>query len=210
MHKLLASVLIIPVLAGAAGADVWPHADGPMKHIMVGLDGQTLTAHMDSPEERMPMLRYPGEQYTAPADVLDDSYYSSQYGWIPDGFIDLPAGAGVFISTLDATPGLDVYEGGMRSMIPMHTFAPILGTDGLGDPWQWDGTMTHNWYSAMQPGDYDAIYQVYLGDAASGLPLDGYTPAEVSLHFSAVPAPGAIALLAFAGAILPRRRREVR
>lgn len=209
MHKLMITVTAVCTLSAGARADLWPHVDGSMKHLMVSLDGQALSVHLDGdPLERMDMLRYRGERYTAPADVLDEKYYSSRYGWLADGFIDLPAGAGVFVSVVEADAGLEVYEGGMRSMLQMHTYDPILGTGGNTDPWQWPGSMVHNWYAASSPGLYGATYEVYVGDAATGVPLTGYTPDQVTVLFSAVPAPGALGLLALAGLLGARRQRR--
>ncbi|MCC7387243.1 MAG: hypothetical protein IT431_00595 [Phycisphaerales bacterium] len=209
MRKFTASVFVVSTLAAGAHADMWPHVDGSMKHLMVSLDGQVLSVHIEGDAlEKMEMLRYPGEQYNHPADVLNEKYYNSRYGWLADGFIDLPSGAGIFVSVLDSDAGLEVYQGGMRSMLQMHTYAPILGTDGNNDPWQWGGTMVHNWYAVAAPGLYDATYKVYVGDASTGLPLAGYTPGQVTVHFSAVPAPGALGLLSLAGVAGVRRSRR--
>ncbi|VAX40044.1 hypothetical protein MNBD_PLANCTO03-2202 [hydrothermal vent metagenome] len=83
----------------------------------------------------------------------------------------------------------------------------MLGTDGNNGPWQWGGTMTHNWYAAMAAGDYDTTYEVYVGDAATGQPLDGYTADQVTLLFTAIPAPGTLAVLGLGSIGLLRRRR---
>lgn len=202
------TTLTLTILAGTASADIWPHADGMMKHVMVSLENQTIMVHLEGdPSERMSMIRYPGEEYTPPADVLNEKFYNSQYGWMADGFLDLPTGAGIFVQMLSSDPGLEVYEGGMRSMIGMHSFDPILGTDGNNGPWQWGGTMTHNWYAAMAAGDYDTTYEVYVGDAATGQPLDGYTADQVTLLFTTIPAPGTLAVLGLGSIGLLRRRR---
>lgn len=199
------------VAATSAAADLWPHVDGSMKHVMVALDGQALSVHVDGdPLERMEMLRYPGEEYTPPADVLNETYYSSRYGWLADGFIDLPGGAGIFVAVVTSDPGLMVYEGGMRSMKESHTYAPILGTDGNDEPWRWSGMMVHNWYAAAAPGDFEATYDVYVGDAATGEPLDGYSGDRVTLLFRAVPSPGPLAMLGVASIAALRRGRARR
>jgi hypothetical protein len=181
-----------------------------MKHVMVSLADQAISVHLEGdPLERMPMIRYPGEAYTPPAHVLNDKHYNSQYGWMADGFIDLPSGAGIFVLPVSVDAGLECYEGGMRSMLHMHTYAPILGTEGNSDPWSWSGAMTHNWYAAQSVGQYEATYDVYVGDLATGEPLAGYAPDQVTLSFQAVPAPGALALLGVASIGLVRRWREV-
>jgi len=212
--KITRTLTAATALASAfapAFADVWPHADGMMKHVMVGLENQTIMVHVEGdPLESLEMLRYPGESYTPPADVLNGMFYNSQYGWMAEGFISLPDGAGVFVSVLSSDAGLMVYEGGMRSMKHTHTYAPILGTDGSDPIWLWGGTMVHNWHAATDPGAYSATYSVYVGDAATGAPLDGYTPGQATLYFHAVPAPGALVALALGACLLARRGREVR
>jgi len=207
MLKSFVTIALVGGLAPTASADLWPHADGSMKHIMVSLDGQTLGVHIEGdPMERMEMLRYPGEHYTPPADVLDGKYYSSRYGWMSDGFIDLPDGAAIFVLRHSSDAGLEVYEGGMRSMISTHTFAPILGTAGHDEPWPWPGSMVHNWYAAQALGDYEATYDVYVGDELTGEPLDGYSGDRVTVYFTAVPAPAGAAALGL-GALWASRRR---
>ena len=211
--KIVQTLAVVPALALAlpSSADVWPHTDGMMKHIMVGLENQMIMVHVEGdPYESLEMLRYPGESYTPPADVLNEKFYNSQYGWMADGFIGLPSGAGVFVSVVSSDAGLMVYEGGMRSMKHMHTYAPILGTDGSSPFWLWGGTMVHNWYAADAPGAYSATYSVYVGDAATGAPLDGYMPGQVTLYFHAVPAPGTLGALALGACLLGVRRGEVR
>ncbi|MCW5777483.1 MAG: PEP-CTERM sorting domain-containing protein [Phycisphaeraceae bacterium] len=206
-----AAAVLSMAVASACSADVWPHADGMMKHIMVALENQTIMVHVEGdPLESLEMLRYPGESYTPPADVLNEKFYNSRYGWMADGFISLPDGAGVFVSVLSSDAGLEVYEGGMRSMKHMHTYAPILGTAGSDPSWLWGGTMVHNWYAASKPGSYSATYSVYVGDVATGAPLDGYTPGQATVFFHAVPAPGSLGALALGAVVAGRRRREVR
>ena len=206
----LMTMVIAALSFGATGAsaDTWPHSEGSMKHLMVMLDGTTLGVHIDGdPLERIELIRYRGEHYTAPADVLDERFYSDRYGWMADGFIDLPSGSAIFVETIASDAGLDVHQGGMRSMKHMHTYAPILGTGSSDLRWMWDGTMVHNWYAADQLGTYDTTYSVYVGDASTGAPLPGYTGDTVTLRFRAVPAPGALAL-AGAGLVLAARRRR--
>lgn len=209
-YSHMAIVLSVVGLASAALADdSWPHSEGSMKHMLVSLDQQTLNVEMmGDPLEKVDLIAYPGEQYTHPADVLDNRYYTDRYGWAADGFIDLPAGAAIFVQVLTTDPGLDVYEGGMRSMKQMHTYAPILGTDGSSDMWQWDGTMMHNWYAADTTGLYQVSYSVYVGDEATGAPLAGYTGDQVTLYFNAIPTPATSSVLIGALGLAGVRRRR--
>lgn len=203
------TMLLTAAACTAASAQVWPQVEGSMKHVFVTVENQVLAVELEGDaDEVMQMLRYPGEEYFAPADVLDDTYYNSRYGWLSGGFIDLPQGAGIFVRTVSSDAGLSVYEGGMRMMRESHTYAPILGTAGSNDVWQWGGTMVHNWYAADVPGAYAATYEVYVGDAATGDALSGYVSDQVTLVFNAVPAPGALALLGLGSLSAVRRRRE--
>ncbi len=147
-----------------------------MLHLLIEQDGQSLVVdfetHVGEPVE---LYTYPGETYSGAASVLEETYYSGQYGWLANGFFNLPGGSGVFIENLGTTPGLSVYDA--------FTYAPILGTDGTSDVWQWSGQMTHNWYSATEPGVYSATYRVYVGDAATGEPVAGWAHAELTLEW---------------------------
>ena len=192
----------------ASAGEVWPESFGwPMEHIMVSMEGSDLHAHVNTDaSNRIEMQRFDSVVYSGAADVLTDTYYSDQYGWVADGFIDPGAGNSIWIEQVDATTGLNVYEGGMRMMRPTHSYAPIFGTDGSASAWQWSGMMTHNWYSADLLGDYEASYRIFVGDAL-GNAVGGFGEAAVTLHFTAVPAPGAVGLLAGAGLVAARRKR---
>ena len=194
-------------VCGSAMAELPQLHAWPMQHIMLTFDGSTVGAHAD-PTAMDPVLlqRFSGESYDGAASVLDDSYYSDQYGWLADGFISLGADEFMWIERVSSSAGLNVYEGGMRMMREFHSYDAILGTDGSSDRWMWGGTMTHNWYSADALGDYEATYFVYVGDA-NGDAYTQYQGAEVTLYFSAVPAPSAMGLLGLAGFGAMRRRR---
>lgn len=197
------------MVCGLAFADdVWPQSFGwPMEHIMVSMDGSDLHAHVNTgPDNRIGMQRFGGEVYSGAADVLTETYYSDQYGWVADGFIDPGAGNSIWIEQVGATGGLNVYEGGMRMMRPSHTYDPIFGTDGSDSAWQWSGMMTHNWYSADSLGEYEAEYRIYVGDGL-GNALAGFGEASVTLHFVAVPTPGGAGVFAGVGLIAARRKR---
>jgi hypothetical protein len=124
----------------------------------------------------------------------------------------------MWIEAIDQTPGLRSYEQG--------SFDPIFGTAGAPTRWQWDGTMTHQWYAAYALGEYLASYSVYVG-TLDGEPYAGYTPGGIALSWSYLagglgttgggftgvigvepaPAPGAACVLGAAGLVMLRRRR---
>ncbi len=207
MRRLMATLVLLAVaLPLHAGADlVWPRTEGEMLHVMVALDRdmKMVHVHTDSLPEPPPLRNF-GEQHFPPADVLDAKGYNDQYGWLADGFISLNPDEALWVELVDQTPGLETYEGGMRSMKQTHTYSPLFTTAGSSPRWRWTGTMVHNWYAASQFGEYDATYRVYLGDL-SGTPLGDYMDDTVTLHWSYVPEP-ATALL-FGAALLLRPRR---
>jgi len=180
---LFASVSLLALATSAAHAQ-WPRSEGGMNHILIDFDGTNVSAELDTETIPSPLpLRAFDETYEPPADVLNGKAYNDQYGWLADGIFSPPAGTAFWVETLDATPGLEVYEGGMRPMRDMHTYAPILGTDGSSLRWKWSGAMTHNWYAASEFGDYSARYVVYIGDEITGEPVDGYGSDVVSLNW---------------------------
>jgi MYXO-CTERM domain-containing protein len=121
-----------------------------------------------------------------------------------EGFWAPPAGSVLWIEQLSATPGLLSYSGG--TMMNQGSFAPIFGTAGSSSRIQWNGAMLHNWYAATSAGDYSATYRIYFGDA-QGNATDGFQAGEVTLNWTAVPAPGAAGALGLAGLLATRRRR---
>ena len=210
MIKTITTVSTL-VLAGSASAQLpqfmW---DGGMKHVLITFDGANIGVELDpnSPQLELPLeMRDFGESYQGASSVLDGTYYSSQFGFLPDGFISLPQGAAISIELLSATPGLSAYEGGMRPMLANHTYAPMFGTDGSDTAWQWGGTMHHPWFAVDELGSYEAVFDIYISDAATGDRLSGFGSDTVTLEWQAVPAPGAAALLAFGGLTAARRRR---
>ncbi len=192
-------------LTAPANADTWPLIDGPMEHVFVAFDGSRIDVTLENPGNLpLPMLNH-GETYTPPAAALDGKGYSSQFGWLVNGTWSPPAGTSVWVRLLDQTPGLDTYAGGMRSMATMHSYNPLFVTGGADDKWQWSGTMVHNWYAASLYGDYEATYEVYLGNSV-GTPDPGYGADTVTLSWTYVPEPGSLTLLGLAGLLGLRRR----
>lgn len=209
MNKKMICAMSVMMSSGLASAgEVWPESFAwPMEHIMISMDGGDLHAHVNtSADNRIEMQRFDGAVYSGAADVLTETYYSDQYGWVADGFLDPGAGNSIWIEQVSASSGLRVYEGGMRMMRPSHSYDAIFGTNGSNNAWQWSGMMTHNWYSANALGAYEASYRIFVADEF-GNAVDGFGEASVTLHFVAVPAPGAIGVLAGAGLIATRRKR---
>lgn len=156
------------------------HMGGPMKHVMIGLDGNSLTAMID-PNVPTPVLqRYWDEQYEGNASVLNDTWYNAQYGWMIEGAWQPPQGAQLWIEQLDASPNLLAY---LRM-----AFDPIFGTDGSSPRILWDGTMMHNWYASAIHEPAFATYLVYLGDD-SGEPINGYDGVQVDFVWNIEPCP---------------------
>ncbi len=171
----LATCLTIstPSFGGAS-----PQLGGPMKHLQVTVINQIVAVSIDGdPQERLWLENY-GETYPGNAGVLDGQSYNGQYGWLIGGIVDIPGGAGVFVKPLNQTEGLTSFEQG--------SYAPIFGTEGSSNVWQWDGFMTHNWYAADICGKYEASYEVYVGDS-SGEYWPGYTSDVVTLYWQVVP-----------------------
>jgi MYXO-CTERM domain-containing protein len=204
----------IALTAGIASADL-PQMGGPMSHLLVTIFDQQVYLSFESPHmSTVEMLEGSGT-YNGSASVLDHTGVNSQFGWLANGFISLPSNSGVFVRTLSSSDHLSVYS--------EFGFDPILGTDGSDSIWQWNGQMTHNWYSSDVRGPHSASYEVFVGDL-SGNPLEGWGSASIDLSFvfgqdlsdrigslggsvvSTLPAPGALSLLGLIG-IGARRRR---
>ena len=207
-EMILAAGMVMTLGVVANAEDVWPRVFGmPMEHITVSMVGNDLQVHVGTDaNNRIEMQMFAGEVYSGAANVLTDTYYSDQYGWMLDGIVDPGAGNSIWIEQTFATAGLGVYEGGMRMMRPMHSYDAIFGTNGSDASWQWSGMMTHNWYSVVEAGLYEASYRVYVGDAV-GNAVAGFGDASVTLHFDAVPAPGAAGVFVLAGLVATRRKR---
>lgn len=202
----LTAFTVVTALASTAHAQVWPQTFGAMNHALIDLNGSNeIELHLETPAP-LEMMNF-GESHNSPADVLDGKYYNDQYGWLANGAFAPPVGGGIWIRLVDATPGLEFYSGGMRPMKANHSYAPLFGTDGTPDIWQWGGTMTHHWVTAPTLGDYEATFEVYVGDVSTGAPLTGYTGDQLTLAWTAVPEPSAAALLCIGLPVVLRRRR---
>ena len=194
-----------------------PTLGGPMSHLLITLFQQQVYVTFESPSMATVTMQDSPDDFTGPADVLNHTGYNAQFGWLANGFISLPPSSGIFVRTIASSPHLDVYE--------ETTFASILGTDGSSEIWQWDGTMTHNWYSTDTHGPHFARYEVFVGDIL-GNPLAGYTPGTIDLSFEygpdlsgrigtrgahsvgVLPTPGTPAFTGFGALLVGSRRRR--
>jgi len=202
----LAVLSVVLVVTAHAQAQVWPQTIGPMNHALINLNGANeIELDLETPAP-LEMYNF-GESHNNPADVLDGKFYNDQYGWLANGAFAPPVDGGIWVRLVDATPGLEFYAGGMRPMKANHSYAPLFGTDGSSDIWQWGGTMTHHWVTAPVLGDYAATFEVYVGDGVTGTPLAGYTADQITLNWTAVPEPSVAALLLMGLPVLLRRRR---
>jgi hypothetical protein len=179
--------------------------DNGMKHAMVSLSGTTLSVHTElTPTVPLTLLSGHGIDYTpAKFDVLENTFFNAQYGWIPAGFISLPANRTLWIERTGATQpagsSFATYEGGnLAEGMAAWNMQAIHAVDG--DLWQWDGMMQHDYYTADLAGAYAMHFNVYVGDLA-GQPDPTYTPASTHFAFTVVPEPasGVLASLAMLG-----------
>ncbi len=209
-----AALATVALTAGVASADL-PQMGGPMSHLLVTIFDQQVYLSFESPSMSTVEMLEATSTYDGAASVLDHTGVNSQFGWLANGFISLPSGSGVFVRTLGASEHLSVYS--------EFGFDPILGTDGSDSIWQWNGQMTHNWYSSDVRGPHFASYEVFVGDL-SGNPLEGWGSASIDLNFvfgqdlsdrlgslgggvvSTIPAPGSLSMLGLIGLGARRRR----
>ncbi|HCT46821.1 MAG: hypothetical protein CMJ35_00750 [Phycisphaerae bacterium] len=208
--------LTLALSAGTAAAST-PTLGGPMSHLLVTLFQNQVYLTFESPAMSTVSMQGNEGDFVGDASLLNNMGYNAQFGWLANGFISLPPDSGIFMRTLSSSPHLNVYE--------ESTFNPIFGTDGSDDVWQWDGTMTHNWYSTETHGSHWARYEVFVGDLF-GNPLDGYTSASIDLTFEygpdlsgrigvknspsigALPTPGVMSTLGIGIVAAGRRRRS--
>lgn len=207
----LACVLTTPALADN------PTLGGSMSHLLVTLFQNEIYITYESPSMSVVSMQDNTGTFTGSSSVLNNLGYNAQFGWLANGFISLPPSSGIFVRTIAMSEHLSVYQQG--------SFDPIFGTDGSSDIWQWNGTMTHNWYATDVHGPHSARYEVFVGDL-SGNPRAGFTSGFVDFNFvygpdlsgrigtmhngavSQVPAPGALGgLLVCSTCGLVRRRR---
>lgn len=220
----LASFTLLTLTAGhASAAYVTPQIGGgqvgmmdgaAMKHADISFDGVNISIHLDDTVATPTLRPLTGTDAFDPAQpwsVLSGMAYNYQYAWNAGGFITLPTGGAIWVERLHHDAGLMTF---MRT--PQYvaasdgpTWPEIFAADG--DRWRWAGAMQHNAFAVFHPTQiaYTATYRVYLGDAITGQPLDGYGDDTVTWTWNASPVPEPASLLAF-GVMVPligRRRR---
>ncbi|QDU33581.1 hypothetical protein KS4_16320 [Poriferisphaera corsica] len=182
----------------------------PMKHLDIELVNNAIQVHIDETVP-MPILAVSPDTYAAEKkySILNGKAFNGQYGWNPRGFFSglNTATQSIWVEMISMSDGLNVYEGGMGMTVDMHTFDPILGTQGSanGAIWEWNGTMVHNWYAADAPGEYSATYKVYVGDKA-GNELSSFVSDTLTIQF--VPEPASVAVVGLMGISLLGLRRK--
>lgn len=215
MMRLLA---VCGCAAASGGVCAQPLVDpADMLHLLISQNGTSLELEFETPVFDLVPLTWADAVYSGPGAVLNGQAFNAQYGWLANGFFNLPFGSAVFVEAGRVDRGLSFHDA--------FSFDPILSTSGSDPVWAWSGQMTHNWVSASRPGLYEADLTVYVGDALSGAPLAGWTAASVTLAWELgldaavpvasananragpVPAPGSAVVLA-AGAVLAVRRRR--
>jgi len=191
---------VMPMMGGG-------QVNASMKHTDVMFDGTNITLHVDD-SVPTPVLRplAPPDEFdpAQPWAVLQNKAYNFQDAWNPGGFITLPTGGAIWVQMLAHDAGLETYLRPPAS----SAYDPIFTADG--DRWKWTGAMQHNAYAVLNPtqNTYSATYRVYIGDADTGDPLNGYGSANVTWTWSAtpVPEPASLLLLGLAGLLHWRRR----
>lgn len=185
----LPTYAVAPPMPGMTGGS----GDNGMKHALVSQAGSTLSVHIDTPPATPVVMMSGASQDYTPSkfDVLEDVHFNAQYGWLPDGFVSLPAERSIWIERTSATQpagsAFKVFEAG-NGMEGMAAWSmnEIYSHDGFR--WQWDGVMQHDYYTASRPGDYEMAFTIYVGDA-SGIPDPNYVAASAALQFRAIPEP---------------------
>jgi hypothetical protein len=184
-------ILVRPARGG--GLDT----NSPMIHVDIFYDYQAnqMYATVDT-SQGIPKLTPlpPGYAFDSRSNycVLSGTAYSLQYAWNPGGVFTPPEGAAVWIQCLNASPGLENYDGpGNKMENPPRPYTPIFGTAGSSMKWSWYGRMAHNAYAVRHPTTnvLSAGYRVYFGDAQTGArdTFTNYTDATVTLTWTVDP-----------------------
>ncbi len=164
--------LIVVNTARGGGLDT----NAPMIHVDLFYDytNNQMQATLDTSKGTPKLVPLPaGYTFDARSNyaVLNGKAYNYQYAWNPGGAFSLPEGAALWIECVNASPGLECYDGPGNKMIsPPRTYAPIFGTEGSPAKWQWYGKMAHNSYCVLNPTNtvVTADYLIYFGDSLTG------------------------------------------
>lgn len=203
-----------------------PMEQGGMIHVNVTFTDAPSGTFQVTPDAGTPTLQpislwSPGDDFL-PADPWYSSLslteqglpFNSQYGFLIDstGSDLVPSGTSLGIRLLSATPGLVAHY--YRATDP-KAFTPIFGPSH--DYVLWNGNMWHPVFTALTAGNYSATFELFLADTegsgvadftTTALPQPGYSTAQVTLNFTAVPEPATSALLILGlGMLLWRFRR---
>jgi hypothetical protein len=215
MRNFSIALVSIVALGSSALADT-PTLGGPMSHLLVTLFQNQVFITFESPDMATVDMQDNSGAFGGDYGVLNNMGYNAQFGWLANGFISLPPSSGIFVRTITISDHLFAYE--------QDSLNPIMGTDDTSDIWQWDGTMTHNWYATDVHGPHMASYEVFVGDL-SGNPRDGFQSGFVDLNFqygpdfsgrvgtlgssqlNPTPSPGTLGLM-FASAIMVSGRKR--
>ncbi len=194
----LAASAVFTIAGAAPAGAATPTLGGLMNHINVGVapnpqpggEPFLLTVAFDDPQPQGLNMTPPGPDFQPPFDVLNGRSYNAQYGWLRSGRWGLTADETFYIERLDATAGLDTYEGGLAAdtggtgqVGAGHTLHPLFGTDESGPRWAWDLTMTHHWYATDTPGNHEATYRLYVENDATGQLSGTFAPTTVTLRW---------------------------
>lgn len=214
MKPFLTTVTIISTFGSPALADI-PTLGGSMSHLLITLFQNEIFITLESPNKTTVEMQDNAGTFAGSSSVLNDLGYNGQFGWMANGFISLPPSSGIFVRTMSMSRHLSVFEQG--------SFDEILGTGDSNNTWQWDGTMTHNWYATDVHGPHRASYEIFVGDL-SGNPLDGFQSGFIDLNFQygpdlsdrviglggnarTIPSPNALSILALGSFTAFKRRR---
>lgn len=196
MRRLLVLCSVLPLAVRAVELSVVP-MQGAMVHINLGYSAATnqVTVHVDAsvPVLTPLLLSHPPDWFNT-----NDPWYAfidpaasglafnRQYGIVLDAASDpIPAGQGLWIRQLGATPGLASYT--YRSSGTNKVWQPMFGTAGSTNLLKWSLMMFHPAYTA--PAEIDghaADYEAFLVDTATEAPVPGVATAVFSLAWTSV------------------------